>query len=111
MAVGNPAGGSSPRSATDNALTVRVRCGPGHAALTATGEIDIATVARLRERLFTLADEDPGNRAAAGGATPRLPAEPRHTAHRGSRPGYSWTGSTTSFRRANQGVHGGLKRA
>ena len=59
MAVGNRAGGSSPRSATDNALTVRVRCGPGHAALTATGEIDIATVARLRERLFTLADEDP----------------------------------------------------
>ena len=32
-------------------------------------------------------------------------------AHRGSRPGYSSTGSTTSLRRANHGVHGGLKRA
>jgi hypothetical protein len=31
--------------------------GPGHTVLTAAGEIDIATVARLRERLFTLADE------------------------------------------------------
>ena len=39
----------------DKALTIRVRRGPGHTILTAAGEIDIATVARFRARLFALA--------------------------------------------------------
>ena len=56
------------------------------------------------------AARDPGDRAAAGSPTPQLPGS-RAAAHRGSRPGYSSTGSTTSLRRANHGVHGGLKRA
>ncbi|MGE5289541.1 MAG: DHA2 family efflux MFS transporter permease subunit [Micromonosporaceae bacterium] len=55
--------------------------------------------------------QDPGNRAMADNARPRLPAEPRHTAHRGSRPGHSPISSATSFRRANHRVHGGLRRA
>jgi len=41
----------------DKALTIRVRRGPGHTILTAAGEIDIATVARFRARLFALAGE------------------------------------------------------
>ena len=41
----------------DKALTIRVRRGPGHAILTAAGEIDIATVARFRARLFALAGD------------------------------------------------------
>ena len=41
----------------DKALTIRVRRGPGHTVLTAAGEIDIATVARFRARLFALACE------------------------------------------------------
>ena len=41
----------------DKALTIRVRRGPGHTILTAAGEIDIATVAQFRARLFALADE------------------------------------------------------
>jgi len=57
------------------------------------------------------AAQDPGKPWLADSATPRLPAEPQPTAHRGSRPGHSPTGSTTSFRPVNQGAHGGLKRA
>ena len=41
----------------DNALIIRVRRGPGHSVLTAAGEIDSATVTRLREQLFALAEE------------------------------------------------------
>ena len=41
----------------DKALTIRVRRGPGHTILTAAGEVDIATVARYRARLFALAGE------------------------------------------------------
>ena len=37
------------------ALTIRVGRGQGYATVTVAGEIDIATVARLRERLFELA--------------------------------------------------------
>ena len=36
-------------------LTIRVGRGQGYATVTVAGEIDIATVARLRERLFELA--------------------------------------------------------
>jgi anti-sigma B factor antagonist len=38
------------------ALSIEVRRERDHAIVTAAGEIDIATVARLRERLFELAD-------------------------------------------------------
>jgi len=37
-------------------LTIRVRRGPGYAVAAVAGEIDIATVARLRDRLTALAD-------------------------------------------------------
>jgi anti-sigma B factor antagonist len=37
------------------ALTIRARQEPGYVIVTARGEIDIATVAKLRERLFELA--------------------------------------------------------
>jgi len=37
-------------------LTVRVRREPGYAVVTVTGEIDIATVAMVRESLNTLAE-------------------------------------------------------
>jgi anti-sigma B factor antagonist len=37
------------------ALTIQVRHEPGYVIAVAKGEIDIATVARLRERLFELA--------------------------------------------------------
>jgi anti-sigma B factor antagonist len=37
-------------------LTIRVRREPGCAIVTVAGEIDIATVARLRQRLNALAD-------------------------------------------------------
>ena len=39
----------------DEALTIEVRHGRGCAIVTVAGEIDIATVTRLRERLFELA--------------------------------------------------------
>jgi anti-sigma B factor antagonist len=39
----------------DQALTIGVRRESGYAILTATGEIDIATVARFREQLSALA--------------------------------------------------------
>jgi anti-anti-sigma factor len=37
------------------ALTIRVQYEPGHVTMTVKGEVDIATVAKLRERLFELA--------------------------------------------------------
>jgi anti-sigma B factor antagonist len=40
----------------DDRLTIGVRRGPGCVIVTAAGEIDIFTVARLREVLLTLAD-------------------------------------------------------
>jgi len=39
----------------DKALTIRVRHERGYAIVSVAGEIDIATVAQLRERLFGLA--------------------------------------------------------
>jgi hypothetical protein len=50
-------GAAGGRPVRDKALTIRVRSGPGHTILTATGEI--ATVARLRTRLFALAYDCP----------------------------------------------------
>ena len=41
--------------AEDEALTVRVRHEPGYVLVIVAGEIDFASVARLRERLFPLA--------------------------------------------------------
>jgi anti-sigma B factor antagonist len=40
-----------------DSLTIRVRHEPGYVLLAAAGEIDIFTVARLREQLFTLAGD------------------------------------------------------
>jgi anti-sigma B factor antagonist len=40
------------------ALTIRARREPGYVIVSVAGEIDIATVARLRERLSALADGD-----------------------------------------------------
>ncbi len=51
----NPGRGGAQRSAPGAALTVRVRREPGYAFVTVTGEIDIVTVARLREELDGLA--------------------------------------------------------
>jgi anti-sigma B factor antagonist len=39
----------------DKALTIQARREPGYVVVTVAGEVDIATVARLRERLFALA--------------------------------------------------------
>ena len=39
----------------DEALTVLVRHEPGYVLVTVAGEVDFASAARLRERLFTLA--------------------------------------------------------
>ena len=39
----------------DKALTIRVRRDRGYAIVAVAGEVDIATVTRLRERLFELA--------------------------------------------------------
>jgi len=41
--------------AEDEALTVRVRHEPGYVLVIVAGEIDFASVARLRDRLFPLA--------------------------------------------------------
>jgi anti-sigma B factor antagonist len=41
--------------AEDEALTVRVRHEPGYVLVTVAGEVDFASVAGLRERLFALA--------------------------------------------------------
>ncbi len=51
----NPGRGGAQRPAPGAALTVRVRREPGYAFVTVTGEIDIVTVARLREELDGLA--------------------------------------------------------
>jgi anti-sigma B factor antagonist len=40
----------------DNALTIQARREPGYVVVTVAGEVDIATVARLRERLSALAE-------------------------------------------------------
>jgi anti-sigma B factor antagonist len=50
-----PAGSGPPRSIPDHMLTIRVRQKPKYVLVTVAGEIDIATVARLRERFRALA--------------------------------------------------------
>ena len=50
-----PVGNSAPRSIPDNELDIRVRHRPKYVLVTVAGEIDIATAARLRERLRALA--------------------------------------------------------
>jgi anti-anti-sigma factor len=50
-----PAGTGAPGSAPEDALTIRVRHEPNYVLAAVAGEIDIATVARLRERLWALA--------------------------------------------------------
>jgi anti-sigma B factor antagonist len=50
-----PAGIGAPGSAPEDALTIRVRHEPNYVLAVVAGEIDIATVARLRERLWPLA--------------------------------------------------------
>ncbi len=50
-----PLESGAPRSVPDNTLTIRVRHQPKYVLVTVAGEIDIATVARLRERLWALA--------------------------------------------------------
>jgi anti-sigma B factor antagonist len=76
-------------------LTIRVRREPGCAIVTVAGEIDIATVARLRQRLNTLADSgrhviadldqvgfmDASGLGAIVGASRRATAPRRATAH------------------------------
>jgi anti-sigma B factor antagonist len=49
------AGSGAPGSAPEAALTIRVRHEPNYVLAAVTGEIDIATVARLRKRLWALA--------------------------------------------------------
>ena len=51
----NPAGTGMPPSIPDDELTIRVRHAPRYALVAIAGEIDIATVAGLRERLVALA--------------------------------------------------------
>jgi anti-sigma B factor antagonist len=50
-----PAGTGAPGSGPEDALTIRVRHEPNCVLAAVAGEIDIATVARLRERLWALA--------------------------------------------------------
>ena len=50
-----PAESGAPRSIPDNVLAIRVRHKPKYVLVTLVGEVDIATVARLRERLRALA--------------------------------------------------------
>ena len=50
-----PAGIGAPGSAPRDALTIRVRHEPNYVLAAVAGEIDIATVARLRARLWALA--------------------------------------------------------
>jgi anti-sigma B factor antagonist len=50
-----PAGIGAPGSAPEDALIIRVRHEPNYVLAAVAGEIDIATVARLRERLWALA--------------------------------------------------------
>jgi anti-sigma B factor antagonist len=49
------AGSGRPRSAEDETPVVRVRRNPAYVLVTVAGEVDFATVAALRERLFALA--------------------------------------------------------
>lgn len=51
----NLVGSGGQRSAADGALTIRVRHKPKYVLVAVAGEIDIATVAGLRERLVALA--------------------------------------------------------
>src|SRR5260370_31581350 len=53
--------GAGGRLAMGEALTIEVRHEPGYAIVAVAGEVDIATVTRLRERLFE---------PAASGRTP-----------------------------------------
>ncbi len=50
-----PVASEAPGSIPDDALTIRVRHQPKYVLVTIAGEIDIGTVARLRERLWALA--------------------------------------------------------
>jgi anti-sigma B factor antagonist len=50
-----PTESGAQRSIPDNLLAIRVRHKPKYVLVTLAGEIDIATVARLRERLWALA--------------------------------------------------------
>ncbi len=50
-----PVGSGAPRSIPEGMLAIRVRHKPKYVLVTVAGEIDIATVARLRERLWALA--------------------------------------------------------
>ena len=50
-----PVGSGAQRSAPDDVLTIRVRRKPKYVLAAVAGEIDIATVAGLRERLVALA--------------------------------------------------------
>jgi anti-sigma B factor antagonist len=52
---GRTMAGPGGRLVMGEALTIGVRCERGYTIVTAAGEIDIATVTRLRERLFELA--------------------------------------------------------
>jgi anti-sigma B factor antagonist len=80
------------RLAVGEALTIEVRREPGYAVMTVTGEIDIATVARLRERLFELAasgrpvvvDLDQVRFIDSTGLAVLVGAAKRATAHGGS---------------------------
>ena len=51
----NPAGSGTQRSTPDDVMTIRVRHKPKYVLVAVAGEIDIATVAGLRERLVALA--------------------------------------------------------
>ena len=51
----SPVGSGAQRSTPDGELTIRVRHTPKYVLVAVAGEIDIATVAGLRERLVTLA--------------------------------------------------------
>jgi hypothetical protein len=55
-----PAGIGAPGSAPEDALTIRVRHEPNYVLAAVAGEIDIATVARLRARLWALAASPQG---------------------------------------------------
>ena len=50
-----PVGGGAQRSTPDDELTIRIRHTPKYVLVAVAGEIDIATVAGLRERLVALA--------------------------------------------------------
>jgi hypothetical protein len=72
---------------------------------------EIPAFSRPQERLHQMQGLDAGLTSRRGQMRRAPVTVLWQAAHRGSRPGYSSTGSTTSFRRANHGAHGGLKRA